>query len=145
LEPEGILISIFRYFYKKRKAGPLEQKKPMLKWFPKYLVPLTLTKSVTSSSEANDVLESMLANFGFTFKYATKSQLYFSRGKNWGDFSINLIRINLVFDTPLNEVTMMKVEMADMCFVDTGDLWTLSTELSNYFSQQVKLDILKAS
>lgn len=144
MEPEGILISIFRYFYKKRKAVPLEAKKPMLKWFPKYLVPITLAKSVTSSSEANDLLETMLANFGFTFQYATKNQLYFSRGKSWGDFSINIIRINLVFDTPLNEVTMMKVEIADMCFVDTGDLWTLSTELSNYFNQQVKLDILQA-
>lgn len=145
MEPEGILISIFRYFYKKRKAGPLEQKKPLIKWLPKYVVPLTLGKRITSNSEPNDKLESMLENFGFTFKYATKSQLYFTRGKSWGDFSINLIRINLIFDTPLNEETLMTIEIADMCFVDTGDLWILSTEILKYFSEQAQLETLEAS
>jgi len=117
----------------------------MLKWFPKYIVPLSLTKAVISSTEANEQLETILIKFGFTFQHATKTQICFSRGKSWGDFSINLIRIYLIFDTPLSEITMMKVEIADMCFVDTGDLLTLSTELSNYFSEQFKLDSLKAS
>jgi len=45
-------------------------------------------------------------------------------------FSIKIIRINLIFDTYLNEITMMKVEIAYMCFLDTGNLWSISTELS---------------
>ncbi|MFC3094001.1 hypothetical protein DRW07_11010 [Alteromonas sediminis] len=145
MEPDGILISIFRYFYKKRKAGPLEPKKPLVKWLPKYVVRVPLGTKVTSSSKPVDELESMLESFGFTFKYATKTQLYFTRGKSWGDFSISLIRIHLIFDTPLVENTLMTIEMADMCFVDTGDLWKLSTELSTYFSEQADLNTLPAS
>jgi len=143
LEPEGILISIFRYLYKKRQARTLESKKPMIKWLPKYTVAIKLKKELASNFNSHEALGNMLVNFGFTFKYATKSELYFTRGKSWGDFSIKWIRINLIFDLPLGEETSMRIEMADMCFFDTGDLWSLSTELSNYFSEQAQLNQLE--
>lgn len=143
MEPEGILMSIFRYFYKKRKATPLEQDKPKFKWLPKYFVPLQLPENITLNNMPNEALEKLLLHFGFTFKYATKNHLYFSRGKSWGDFSIKLIRINLIFDNNLNENTTMNVELADACLFDTGDLWALSTEISNYFSECLQAEKLK--
>ncbi|WP_448547655.1 hypothetical protein [Thalassotalea fusca] len=142
MEPEGILLSIFRYFYKKRKATFVEETKPKLKWFPKYVVPLNLPIGITIDA---DTLEVILAASGFTFQYTTKNNIYFSRGKAWGDLSINYIKINLIFNKELNRNSLIQVEVADVCLFDTGDLWTLSSELATCFSEYKQVEKLKAS
>ena len=134
MEPEGFLLSIFRFFYRKRKATPLEATKPRFKWLPKYVVPICVPAHVLSSGAPDDEMENILAQLGFEFSYATKEHSYFSRGKSWGDFSIQLIRINLVFDKSLQQASQVRVELADICLFDTGDLWKLSTDVSQLFN-----------
>lgn len=134
MEPEGFVLSIFRYFYKRRKPTALEASKPGIKWFPKYTVPVCAIESA-QESELIATLETILAPMGFEFLHSTKSQLYFARGKTWGDFSIKYMRLHLIFGKELHADATVQVEVADVCVFDTGDLWKLGGELQTRFAE----------
>ena len=132
-----MINSIFQVIYRRRKARSLERKKPMLAWFPKYRVSVRLPVAVTQSPSPAEELEALLAASGFKLDCCTKEAIHFTRGKSWGDFSIELMRLRLSFPTPLLEYSEMILEVADVCLFDTGDLWVLANELAESLKNAV--------
>jgi hypothetical protein len=129
IEIDGFLTSVFRYFYRRRNPSPLEPEKPRFKWMPKYTVPVRLPDPILAAEKPSDELERRLSALGFTLSHWTREQVFFSRGKTWGDFSMKYIRLRLAFPFPLAAESEMRVEVADVCLFDTGDLWQLSHQL----------------
>lgn len=121
--------SLFRYFYRRRDSSPLEPDKPRFKWMPKYTLPVTLPASVLAAEAPCDELERRLSALGFHVSHWTREQVFFTRGKSWGDFSMKYIRLQVAFPFPLQAEAEMRVEVADVCLFDTGDLWLLSHQL----------------
>lgn len=58
------------------------------------------------------------------------------RGKRWGDFSVKHIRLSLAFPFPLATDSEMRVEVADVCLFDTGDLWRLCHEIRDTLASE---------
>lgn len=129
IEIDGFLTSVFRYLYRRRDPSPLEPEKPRFKWLPKYSVPVRLPDSVLHAKAPSDELERRLAALGFKLSHWTREQVFFARGKSWGDFSMKYIRVRIVFPFPLVAESEMRVEVADVCLFDTGDLWQLSHQV----------------
>jgi hypothetical protein len=77
----------------------------------------------------SDELEQRLEPLGFELSHWTREQVFFMRGKRWGDFSVDYIRLCLAFPFPLATDSEMRVEVADVCLFDTGDLWRLCHEI----------------
>jgi len=138
IEPEGIAMAVFRVIYSRRKPTSLEKKKPLLKWFPKYLVPIELPDSIINDGGQFEKLELALAEFGFELKHWTKKAVFFSRGKKWGDFSIRLIPLIVSLPTPLSRDSVIQVEVADVCLFDTGDLWKLGVQLKQGIEKEIE-------
>ncbi len=132
MEPESILLSIFRTLYKRRSASAVEATKPRLKWLPKYQLDIKLPAQIFCDGSADEKLEILLGHFGFEIDCWTKTQILFSRGKKWGDFSIKLLKLRISFPMPLTESSTVLVEVADVCLFDTGDLWSLTSEIKAY-------------
>lgn len=96
---------------------------------PKYTVPVRLPDSVLAVEKPGDELERRLAALGFKLSHWTREQVFFARGKSWGDLSMKYIRLQIAFPFPLAPDSEMRVEAADVCLFDTGDLWRLCHEI----------------
>jgi hypothetical protein len=129
IEIDGFFTSVFRYFYRRRHASPLELNEPRFKWMPKYTAPVRLPPSVLAAEAPSDELERRLATLGFTLSHWTREHVFFTRGKSWGDFSMKYIRLQVAFPFPLAPESEMRVEVADVCLFDTGDLWRLCHQI----------------
>jgi hypothetical protein len=124
------ITGLFRILYRRRGPTAREPRKPVLKWLPKYEVAVGIPGEVLAAEEPHRELEGMLEDFGFSLEAWTPGRVNYARGKAWGDFSVKLIRIRVSFPTPLEAETTMRVEVADLCLFDTGDLWRLTGRLA---------------
>lgn len=129
LELDGVITTLFRMAYRRRKPCEMEAAKPRLKWFPKYRATVRVPRAVRTRDDPSEALEEILATRGFEIAHWTKEAIYFGRGKSWGDFSLKLIPLLVSLPLPITEESEMTVEVANVCFFDTGDLWQLTREL----------------
>jgi hypothetical protein len=136
IEIDGLFTSAFRYFYRRRAPTPLEPTEPRCKWMPKYMVPVRLPGSVLAAEAPSDELERRLAPLGFKLLHWTREQVFFARGKSWGDFSMKYIRLQVAFPFPLEPESAMRVEVADVCLFDTGDLWRLCHQIRDALGRE---------
>ncbi|MEM9305041.1 MAG: hypothetical protein AAGE01_23220 [Pseudomonadota bacterium] len=127
MEPEGLLLSLFRWIYRRRSPRPPGEVKPRLAWLPRYRVPCTIDGSLRQGGE--DALEARLETLGFEIDHWTKEAVVFKRGHRWGDFSVELVRLRLTLPRPVEAISWFQLELDDVCLFDTGDLWALSGEL----------------
>lgn len=131
IEADGIVVAIFQWIYRRRKARPLEEKKPWLKWFPKYRATLRPAPGILKSEDPSRSLEICLEPIGFKHESWTKETIQFTRGKSWGDFHAKLIKLRVSFSYPLGETVEMRLEVAKVCLFDTGDLWKIAHEIKD--------------
>ena len=131
---EDAMTSLVRAIYRKRRPCSLEARKPRLKWFPKYEISIQLPRKVVKSDTPEEELEKILAESGFKIDCWTRESIQLTRGKSWGDFSAKLVKLRLTLPLPLKESSSMKLEAADVCLFDTGDLWELTNELAQRIS-----------
>ena len=75
-------------------------------------------------SGSNEQLRSDLVNLGFS-ESDSDSNL-FKRGKIYGDFSANKIRLNILVDPTTQS---LKLFCPSMILFDTGDLWKLTKSI----------------
>ncbi|MCC5805333.1 MAG: hypothetical protein JJU00_03290 [Opitutales bacterium] len=128
VEAEGITVALFRWIYQKRKPRPMDEKKPWLKWFPKYTVTVKIPPGILQNDNPDERLEERLAPMGFRHEAWTKEAVHFTRGKSWGDFHAKLVKMRLSFTHPLQANCEMRAEVASVCLFDTGDLWKVASE-----------------
>ena len=131
IEADGIAVALFRWIYRKRQARPLDEKKPRLKWFPKYRTTLRPAPEILKSEDPGSSLEARLESIGFRHESWTKKAIHFTRGKSWGDFHAKLIKLRVSFSFPLGETAEMRLEVANVCLFDTGDLWKVAHEIKD--------------
>ena len=131
VEAEGIFVAFFRWIYRRRRARSLEARKPWFKWFPKYCAKVHPAPEIRESAEPDNRLEERLQAVGFKHESWTKGTTHFIRGKSWGDFHAKLIKIRVSFSHPLTPVSEMRVEVANVCLFDTGDMWKVARELKD--------------
>jgi hypothetical protein len=129
VEVDGIISTLFRVIYRRRKVQPLESRKPFIKWLPKYRTEVQVPEPVASSDDSTLALEGILEELGFELAHWTRETVVFRRGKSWGDFSVRLIPLHVSFSLPLRGTCFMDVEVATVCLFDSGDLWKLTHEL----------------
>ena len=106
-------LSFLKYKYGKFKEW--DDSQPKLVFFPKYQ-----SKYYVSDEH----LKSRLTRLGFRAS-DTNSNLY-TRGKIYGDFSLNKIRLNLQV---VPEQQTLKLFCPSLILFDTGDMWKLTKHI----------------
>lgn len=104
-----------------RLVGP---KKPRLALYPKYRKRLPHNLS-------EEEVQSTMSGLGFKPERHTDTMVMFTRGSIFGDFSIRLAKILVKVHKRNVDEYELTVEAGWLVAFDTGDLWTLTTELSD--------------
>ncbi|MCA9122725.1 MAG: hypothetical protein H6822_20615 [Planctomycetaceae bacterium] len=126
------LIALMTYVYRRKSWQRLPAKKPSLACFPKYIVPCNLPNSVFATADPRVALEDRLAEMGFAYDRHTLREVAFTRGYSKGDFSIEIVKLNVTFPLPLVAETEFKIEFGWTGGFDTGDLWLFATTLRTH-------------
>lgn len=95
------------------------------------MMPVRLPDSVLAAEKPSDELERRLSKMGFKLSHWTREEVFFARGKDWGDLSTKYMRLRIVFPFPLVSDSEMRVEAANVCLFDTGDFWRLCHEIGD--------------
>ena len=106
-----------------RRVG---DRKPLLALLPKY-------KKSISLNISEEQLESKLATYGFKKSGSKVGFSYFERGSLLGDFSfsVKLMKVKLGVKEPHDGLSEVTLQASWVVAFDTGDFWTLITELAN--------------
>ena len=107
------LLSLLKYKY--GKFIPWKESQPRFVFFPKYEAKYNGT---------GEQIKSELVKLGFA-ESVTDSNL-FIRGKVYGDFSANKIRLNILLNP---DTQSLKLFCPSMILFDTGDLWKLTRSI----------------
>jgi hypothetical protein len=110
-----VFIVVSKYYYSKGPYKTWGGKKPRLVWFPKYKVKFDLPLSDLISS---------LKKIGFV--KSEGSELTFSRGKIYGDFSAKHVLLQVDISEDKNTFFLYAKTVV---FFDTGDLWRVCNEV----------------
>jgi len=98
-------------------------------------MPIRLPDSVLAVEKPSDELEQRLSKIGFELSHWTREEVFFARGKHWGDWSTKYMPLRLVFPFPLTTDSEVRVEAADVCLFDTGDFWRLCHEIRDELAE----------
>ena len=110
------IVAISTAIYRAVSFKALNKSKPRLVFFPKYIAKHELSE---------DELEASLIQH----KFIKNENGTFSRGKLFGDFSINLIKLAVEINTPEKELKIYSSFFGIL--FDTGDLWQETTDILN--------------
>lgn len=124
------VVGVVAYFYSRKSATDLPDKRPSIAWMPKYRSRCTLSEAIRSSSDPARALVIRLGEAGFSCERQTPLALHFTRGHARGDFSVEIAKINLVVSLPIETEVDLIVEAGWLVAFDTGDLWQLTKELT---------------
>jgi hypothetical protein len=71
----------------------------------------------------------------FTYDRHTLRDVHFTRGYNKGDFSIEIVKLNVLFPLPLTAETEFRIELGWTGGFDTGDLWLFANKLRDHIER----------
>ena len=115
--------------YKVLPHRSIGKKKPFVSILPKFKTTVKLPATLLASENPEKGLEEVLSEYGFIRKSKNNSVTKYSRGHVLGDFSIKLVKINLLVTEPKSGSAEFAIEAGWVAAFDTGDLWQFLTEL----------------
>jgi hypothetical protein len=138
----GIITKLFGIVYRRRKPTELSSEKPRVSFFPRYQFEALIANSVLNSDDPHGSLEKLLQSQGFQLEKWTREKVYFTRGKDWGDFSIKISKVSVEFALPLAPQSAVVIGYGKFALFDTGDLWEaanrIKSELANSMESEAE-------
>lgn len=127
--PEDIAVGVFRFVYRRKRPKALPGSRPRLQWFPKYRAQVAPSERIMNAEDRDKAFAACLEPMGFALDSWTPDRIRFTRGRDWGDFSIRLIKLNLSLSHPLEREAFVELEVGSVCLFDTGDVWKVCQEV----------------
>ncbi len=127
----AVTVAVLILAYKRSSPALLPTQKPPFCFLPKYDVPINAPISVSGAADPIAALDRVMRSLGFAQLSETENFVGFGRGSLLGDFSVRIAKVRVEFSLPLTSDLHCRVVYGSFAAFDTGDLWTLCSEIKN--------------
>ena len=127
----AVTVAVFLCAYKLGAPVRFPTVKPRFCVLPKYDVRIIPPSYLIEAADPTAELARVLKPLGFAQSRKTDKFSEFSRGSLLGDFSVEIAKVNLTFSLPIISDLHCRAVYGSFAAFDTGDLWTLCSELKN--------------
>lgn len=121
----AVIVAVVTLVYKALPHRQLPEVKSGFTLFPKYQT--SVDWGPTAPGEL--AIEEKFAESRFELSGTAENEMHFQRGHLLGDFSLKLVKLRCRLTLPENGSSILTVEGGWMIAFDTGDLWTITSEL----------------
>lgn len=105
-----VICLVTAVLYKTKKPVPMPAVKPAFCLLPKYSATIQLSKEIVAAENSVAALATQLESLGFSEASRSEQSVRFTRGSLLGDFSVKIMKIELLFPLPIEPISEVTVQ-----------------------------------